>query len=164
MKSPRERKVIPAHTLQVIELVVDYDLTDEQAVTLGNYDRWSSPPYRAYYQDPHGTRRGKQKVEAVLVRFDAQLQRYDVGLAFKKWLKLKGAGVRELLALGAQFPDLQRQFTVVSLSPDKKPVGDPWTSPLLEAREIDGEMRRVFRIPICEIWWDHPVCFLALRD
>jgi len=150
---------IPGHTLRTLNLIVDYDLSDEEAVRAGNYESWAAPPYD---QDPPCVRHGKQKVEVVLIRFEAELQRFDVGQAFKR-MGLERAGIRELLALGEQFPNLQRKSTIVALSPDKKPKTDPWTSPFLGTREIRGKMRRVFTIPLFEIWWDHPVRFLATR-
>lgn len=117
------REVVDIVNRQVVfKVMVDYTQTPEQMIRAGQYDD----------VDPDVTgdhfpiiRSGQRKVEIVLFHFSQEYISSD-----KVTSEINEAGFRyaissELLALGAQYPKLQEQFTIVTFSPFwKSPEGN----------------------------------------
>lgn len=91
-------------------LTVDYDQSLVEMVAAGNYD--SVNPHIADDNFPVGS--GEPEVEAVLVYLDhvASYNKVIQGLGRRD---LRPATLPELLAFGAKYPDLQRQYPIVAL-------------------------------------------------
>jgi len=95
----------------LFHLMVDYGRSIEGAVAAGKYD----------YANPNITatnfptkRAGKVKLAVELVHFGRNIDS-DEAIAELDKMGLRPAGLHELLALGEQHPELQRQFPIVAL-------------------------------------------------
>src|SRR5437660_7964105 len=96
-------------------VTVNYDLTVEQMVQAGQYD-WSCPDINSsnFLTD----NQGQVKASIELIKFGLCLKTEEV-LARLDASGLRPARVHELLALGANYPELQRECVVAAL-------GSPW--------------------------------------
>jgi hypothetical protein len=92
-------------------LLVDYDLTVEDAIEAGRYN-WSNPGVTS--RNFPSARTGQALVELVLVTFNHWTWSVHVLKEFER-PKLKPAELLELLALGEKCPDLQCGKTIVAL-------------------------------------------------
>jgi len=106
---------------ETLELAVSYELTVEDLVTAGKYD-WSNDDIISgnFPTD----RKGKFEGKAYIVHCGRFISSEDV-LAELDKMGLRAAELHELLALGVQHPDKQRDFIVAALgSVWQRPSGD----------------------------------------
>ena len=92
-------------------LSVDYDLSVENAVKLGQYN-WTNGDITG--KNFPTTRTGKVEVVVELIRFNCAISTKDA----QRELDQRGyrpAELHELLAFGEKYPELQRQFPIVAL-------------------------------------------------
>jgi hypothetical protein len=92
-------------------LVVNYDLSVEQAIDAGNYQAVNGDINSAHFS---WLRRGQAEVEIVLVRFEQRMSSPEVIRELDSE-GLRAAELPEFLAFGAKYPEVQRQFSVVGL-------------------------------------------------
>ncbi len=95
----------------IYSIVVDYDMSVEDAVKGGRYD-WSNSDITT--KNFPTTRTGVSTVDVELVHFNRAISTDDALTELKKQ-GLRPAELHELLALGRERPDLQRGFPVVAL-------------------------------------------------
>ncbi len=110
------RKEDPWPESNVFTLTVNYDLSIEDAA--GNYD-WVND--NITNRNFPLTRRGTETIEAHLVHFGRVMTSDEVLDELDKQ-GLRSATIEELLAFGADHPELQRQFPIIAL-------GSVWVDP-----------------------------------
>lgn len=96
---------------QVFLFTVNYDLTVGEAVELGEYDGVNSDITQENFPTE---KKGQATVEIALVHFGRDISTKGVLEEFDK-RGLRPADDRVLLAFGAKYPEVQREFLVVSL-------------------------------------------------
>lgn len=99
--------------IERITLSVDYGLSVEQMVVAGKYHSYNSRINSDIFSPP-GVHKGRCDLEGVLVRFGHENQS-DAVVAKMDEMGLCAGELYPLLALGAQYPEIQRQFPVVAL-------------------------------------------------
>ena len=92
-------------------ITVDYQMEVEEAIKRGNYD-WINPYINSENFPPKG--KGTVEVEVELVHFDRYITT-NVAVNNLRKMGYRPAGLRELLALGEQSPDIHKEFPVVAL-------------------------------------------------
>jgi len=126
----------------VFTVSVNYDLPLAAAVDAGNYAGVNSS---ITSQNFPSTRHGQAEVDIILVRFDRRMTSEEVLNGLDKD-GLRAAELPEFLAFGAQYPELQRQFSIVGLGSvwkDRKGYRNvPCLYEASEARYLDLH------------WWD----------
>ncbi len=96
---------------ETFPLLVNYDLPVEDAVNAGNYQAVNSSITTRNFPP---ARRGQARLEIILVRFDIRMTSEKVlGELGKEGLR--PVELREFLAFGAEYPEVQRRFSVVAL-------------------------------------------------
>lgn len=96
----------------VLKVVVDYDKTLNQMFTAGKYDSEIDPDL---IERRFPTKsKGREEISFELVHLDRQISSQDAGAELEK-RGLRPATTEELLAFGAAYPDVQREFSVVAL-------------------------------------------------
>ena len=96
---------------EAFPLLVNYDLSVEDAVNAGSYQAVNSSITSRNFPP---IRRGQAQLEIILVRFDVRMTSEKVlGELDKEGLR--PADLREFLAFGAEYPEVQRRFSVVAL-------------------------------------------------
>lgn len=93
-------------------LTIDYTLTLEQMIEAGHYDYVDPDITAVRFPVNDGT--GITDAEAIIVSFTRRLST-DVALVELDRMGLRPADLAELLAFGANYPELQRQFPIVAL-------------------------------------------------
>ncbi len=96
---------------EAFPLSVNYDLPLAEAIDAGNYQGVHSA---ITSQNFPSTRHGQAQVEIVLVRYDRRMTSEEVLSELDKE-GLRPAELPEFLAFGAEYPEVQRQFSVVGL-------------------------------------------------
>lgn len=101
-------------------ITIDYSRTLEEMVAVGRYDHYYPKIINSTNFSIEKSVVGKIKREAVLFRFDQYKQEIDSGdiLEIQEKMKIKGfrpGTLPELLALGAQYPELQRSYVILEL-------------------------------------------------
>jgi hypothetical protein len=123
-------------------VLVNYDLPLAEAINAGNYQGVHSSITRENFP---ATRRGPAQVEILLVRYDRRMTSEEV-LGEMAREGLRAAELPEFLAFGAEYPEVQRRFSVVGLGSvwkDKKGYRNvPCLYTASEARYLDLH------------WWD----------
>lgn len=120
------RKVLLPPKDEVVDLTftvtVDRFRTVAEAVKAGNYDRANA---NIHDQSFPFTRSGvKEETEIILLHFGKAMTLEQVLVEMEK-RGLRSADIMEILSIGEQKPELQRQFTIVELgSPWQYPFGD----------------------------------------
>lgn len=92
-------------------VLVDYGLTVEKAFQAGDYD---TKDYDMEGLSLSVWGEGRRPVEIELMHFNALIKSDQAAVELEK-RDLRPANLVELLALGAHYPDLQRQFRIVAL-------------------------------------------------
>lgn len=92
-------------------ITVDYSLTLDQMIAVGEYD-YANPDINSKHLPVKGE--GKLELKLQLIHFDRNISSDDAERELDK-LGLRPANLEELLAFGAQYPDLQKQFPIVAL-------------------------------------------------
>ena len=101
------------------DVTVNYDLTVEQLIQAGKYD-WVNDDI-TYSHFPSTEEGGKAQVVIFLVNFNHAISSEDaIGKMYVQGLR--PATLKELLALGAAYPNLQRGHPIVAL-------GSTWRFP-----------------------------------
>jgi hypothetical protein len=100
-----------ARPRETFPLSVNYDLPLEEAIDAGKYQGVHGSITRENFPS---TRHGKAQLEIILVRYD---QRMDSEGVLGELVKdgLRPAELPEFLAFGAEYPEVQRRFSVVGL-------------------------------------------------
>ncbi len=93
------------------ELLIDYNQTMEQMISAGRYD-WFNNDITTKRFPVKGE--GKVSRKAELIRFNRSISSDGVIAELDKMGK-RPATIEELLAFGAQYPEIQREFPVVAL-------------------------------------------------
>ena len=101
------KKIIIDGTFNVL---VDYNQSIEEAVK--SYDS-VTPQIISERFIPPLVRRGKSGIVVELVRFEEPLSTEEMIHEFKR-MGYRPANIYELLALGEQFPEVQKKFTIVA--------------------------------------------------
>lgn len=126
----------------VFPLSVNYDLPLTEAIDAGNYAGVNSS---ITSQNFPPTKHGKTDLEIILVRYDRRMTSEEVLSALDKE-GLRPVELPEFLAFGAEYPELQRQFSIVGLGSvwkDRKGYRNvPCLYEASEARYLDLH------------WWD----------
>jgi len=103
---------------QVFKILVDFRKTLQEAIQAGKYD-WVNSDIT---QDHFPVQGGVQKeVEAVLFHFN-RIVTSDQAISEMEKQGFRPATIEELLALGASYPELQKQFPILAL-------GSVWRHP-----------------------------------
>ena len=139
----------------VYPITVDYGLSLEQMIATGRYD-WVNSDITSEHYPIVGT--GTVALEGQLVHYGRNMSSEAV-LADLDQKGLRPATMAELLAFGAKYPELQRQFPIVEL-------GSVWPYPLGD-RSV-GYLARVGRgRRLRLVWfaddWGASYRFLAFR-
>jgi len=113
------RKMIGLPPL-VLRITVDYSLTLEQMIALGQYD-WKNDDITAKNFPVNGE--GKKEITVELVKYESGMSSEAI-LADLDKNGLRPATHEELLAFGAAFPELQRKFPIVALGSVASIFGD----------------------------------------
>ena len=140
---------------EIFEVVVDYNLTLDQMVEEGKYD-WKTPSlHEETFTNCNGD--GQVNVELQLVHMNKPVQLKEV-MAHLNELNLRPATLPELLAMGAQYPEVQRKFTVAAL-------GSVWDMMNIErvAHMFEDEGRRIITLRWNGFEWLEHYRFLAVR-
>ena len=136
-------------------LTVDYSKTFEQMIAAGSYD-WVSSDITSEHFPVKGT--GEIELEGQLIHYGRNMSSEAV-LADLDQRGLRPATMAELLAFGAKYPELQRQFPIVEL-------GSVWQSPDGD-RDVGclgrGGRGRGLRLGWFEDDWYADCRFLAFR-
>mgnify|MGYP001599690501 FL=1 len=136
-------------------VTVDYGQTVEQLIRNGRYD-WVNSDING--RNFPSSERGRAQIDIFLLNFDHDISSED---AIREMAKqgLRPATLKELLALGTAFPDLQRENPIVAL-------GSTWRSPVgaLRVPCLDGSgSYRHLRLFWFEGDWDPSRRFAAVR-
>lgn len=116
--SRSKQLVMPAFSVVKHAVVVNYGLALDKAIKAGSYD-WADPNITAEHFPAKRT--GKAELNIELLHFGKDISSDDV-LAVLDAQGLRPAEPRELLALGATHPELQREFPIIAL-------GSVWQGP-----------------------------------
>ena len=103
---PDEKPATPPYLV-----TVDYGMSLADMIAAGRYD-WTNSDITAKHFPVKGE--GKAEVEIQLVHFDRVMGSDDVIRELDK-MGLRPAAIEELLAFGAKYPDVQREFPIVAL-------------------------------------------------
>lgn len=137
------------------KIKVNYNLTLDEMFKLGHYD-WINDDITTKHFPIKD--KGKIKVALELVHFD-EASTTEAALAELDQRGLRPATMAELLAFGAKYPELQKQFPIVSLGSSWVVSGGSRGFPYLDGS--DG--RRLLRLHYGEDDWFDDCRFLALR-
>jgi len=146
---------LPGYESNTYTLTVNYDQSVEEALAAGSYD-WVDDNITSRNFPP--TRRGIETADAQLVHFGRVMNSAKVLDELDKQ-GLRPATVEELLALGAAYPDFQRQFLIVALgSVGVHPIGEHRVPGLWSGERH----RRADLYWIGFTWWHPDARFLAV--
>src|SRR5258706_720221 len=121
---------------------VDYSASLEQLVKAGKYD-WFNDDITG--RNFPSSEKGTAQVLVYLVNFNRDINSEDVVKELDRQ-GLRPATLKELLALGASYPDLQRKDLIVALGSTWRDSGGRVRVPCLGG----GESNRDLRL----FWWD----------
>lgn len=138
-------------------VTVNYDRTVEEMLEAGQYD-WSNDNITAdNFPLPNG-KAGAEIIEVELIHFDRYISSEDAIAEMAK-RGLRPATLAELLALGEQYPDLQREFPIVALGTVWRGRGGGRYVPYL----YGGGQYRSLDLHWFEDDWDDDCRFAAVR-
>jgi len=109
---------VPQADVEVYPVTVDYSKTIEEMVAAGNYG-YANPDITTEHFPPKGS--GIVEVQIHLKHFN-RVMSSDAVLKGLDKMGLRPATPMEILAFGAKYPDIQRQFPIVEM-------GQNWQSP-----------------------------------
>lgn len=138
----------------VLRFTVDYSLTLEEMIALGQYD-WKNDDITAGRFPVKG--KGKKEVVGELVKYESTMSSEAV-LADLDKNGLRPATIEELLAFGAAFPELQRKFPIVALGSIAEVDGGRGMACLGR-----GDSKRYLRLRWFDRGWFAHCRFLAVR-
>jgi len=102
---PKPQPSIPSYTV-----TVNYCQTVEQLIKAGNYGWVNGSITDKHFRT---NKKGEEQIEIFTVSTDRQMSNSEVSKLLDS-LGLRDANIKELLSLGAQHPDLQRQNIIVA--------------------------------------------------
>lgn len=105
------RKFVGLKPLNAYSLIINYDLSVEKAIKAGKYD-WVNSDITSDHFPSMET--GEKEVSIELIYFGRDMGTDDVLRELDK-MSLRPANLKELLALGEKFPDIQREFPIIAL-------------------------------------------------
>ncbi len=152
-KALREALSSSKPTRNVYPVAVDYGKSVEEMVELGRYD-WSND---AITSNNFPTERsGREKIQIELVHF-SWYGGTDEVLKELNGMGLRPAELRELLAFGEKYPEVQREFPIIAL-------GSVWRSPGGRRVPYLGGSSSVRRLGLrwVEIDWEEIYRFAAV--
>lgn len=142
----------------VYPVAVDYGKTVEEMVSAGHYDRKNDDiNSRNFPVKGEGTK-GTINVNLELVHFNKSVRSKDV-LAHLEANGMRPATVEELLAFGATYPEIQREFPIICLGSFWVGPDDDRYMPCLRR----GGSRRVLGLNWFGYSWGEVCRFLAVR-
>lgn len=146
-----------AKGVQTYAVSVDYSLSIEEMVRAGRYD-WSNESITSK-NFPRLQSWGKREVEVELVHLDRYMRNGDGVIRELDKRGYRPATLPELLALGAQYPDLQRTYSIPAFgSVWQDPDGDRYVA------YLDGRAsNRGLDLDWLEDGWRLYWCFAAVR-
>jgi len=95
----------------IFPVAVNYDLPVEEAIQAGDYQAVHAGIASKNFPS---TKKGQAELEIVLVRFDRRMASEEVVRELDEE-GLRAAELHEFLAFGAQYPEVQRKYSVVGL-------------------------------------------------
>jgi len=95
----------------VFPISVNYDLTVEDAIDAGDYQAVNASITTRNFPS---RRHGQSQLEIILVRFEGRMTSENVLTELTK-NGMRAAELPEFLAFGAQYPEVQRRFSIVGL-------------------------------------------------
>ena len=113
---------------ETFAVTVNYGLAVEESARAGQYG-WLNESITSFNFPT--ARSGGHRLEAVLVHFGRVIETDDV-LAELDKMGLRAGELRELLAVGAEHPDKQREFPIVALDSKWQGQDDDWCVPCLD--------------------------------
>ena len=137
-------------------VTVNYDLTLEQMIAAGHYDETESDITVEHFPV---TGEGKVDVDIQLVPFNCVIGS-DEAIRELDHMDLRPATLPELLAFGAAYPEVQREFTILALGSVWRYRNGYWFVPFL-CGYSDGE--RHLDLDSFEGGWDEDYLFAAVR-
>lgn len=103
---------VPQPTITVYPISVDYGMKFEAMVKAGRYD-WTNSDITAEHFPVKGEGAVELKAQAQLVHFGRDMDDGDVTRELDA-LGFRDGAIEELLAFGAKYPDLLREFPIVA--------------------------------------------------
>ena len=122
----------PSHSV-----VVDYNLTVERLIRDGRYD-WVNSDITSH--NFPSSEKGKAAVDVFLVNFDRNISSEDA-IREMGVQGLRPASLKELLALGVVYPNLQRENPIVALGSTWRYPGGSLNVPYLDGHVLDRYLR-----------------------
>lgn len=107
-----EKEVIAERTNPVYPVPIDYGMSMEQLIKLGQYD-WSNKDINSKHFPTKRT--GKVDITIELVHLNRNISSKDA-IRELDHMGLRPAEGCELLAFGSKYPDVQREFPIVALA------------------------------------------------
>jgi len=141
----------------LFDIEVDYGQTFDQMVEAGNYD-WVNDDITSVHFPVQGGK-GVLNFKVELVNMGRVATTEEL-LEEAKKRGLTRPGIEHILAFGAKFPEIQREFPIVAL------IEKPWRDPhgRLNVPELwyNGDKRKLN--DKLDMWWDDCDRFLFLLD
>lgn len=107
MTKPKSQSPYPSYQINV-----DYDQPLKKMIVSGNYNWVDSDITNKHFPQ---NKKGKEQADIFIISIDHRM--YDLEVTqFLDSLGLRDANIKELLSLGAQFPDLQCKKPIVARS------------------------------------------------
>src|ERR1051325_72652 len=97
--------------IKSFKLYVNYNLSIDKAIAVGNYSQINSHITEKNFPT---IRSGVEKIEVVIVNIDSVMYLEDVPRELDR-MGFRPADLRELLAFGARYPKVQRQYNIFAL-------------------------------------------------
>ena len=140
-------------TFDYYGLSVNYDLSVEAAVKAGKYDLTNENITSKNFPS---IRRGMANIDIILVHYNQYMESDEVIHDLDKGgLRLRPAELPELLAFGAKYSDIQRDFPIIAL-------GSAWRDCLCASLDMSGSMRHLALSRMGSRWSE--ICrFAAVR-
>jgi len=137
-------------------VTVNYDLTVERMIVIGNYDHVDSCITQEHFPIK---REGRQEKEVTLFHFNRWIFREEVIKEMSKWGH-QPAEPEDILAFGAQYRDIQRQFPILAF-------GSPWQHPHHKKGYVvcltGNSVVRSIYLHLSNLRLKPDSCFLAVR-
>ncbi len=139
-------------------VTINYDLSIQKMIQCGGYDCDSVSNYITAEDFPISGE-GVHEVKLELVYFSDQWMGSDDVLQEFAKAGLEAARIEHLLAFGAKYPELQKQFTIIALG---SVCWDPEGHHVLGLDEFSNKRWLCF-YPFDEVQWHPDHRFLAIR-
>ncbi|MBI2039244.1 MAG: hypothetical protein HYT22_03130 [Candidatus Niyogibacteria bacterium] len=144
-----------ANDSNLYPITVDYTLSLERMIAAGHYD-WKNDDITAKHFPMKGE--GSANVEIQLVHFNRVMESETV-IRELDTMGLRPATLEELLAFGAKYPDIQREFPIVALGSVWRYASGFRSVPFLGR---SGAQRHL-GLGWFEVRWDENYRFAAVR-